>query len=378
MKLDSIQKTLPLLLLMTMGNWACSDNDPVEEVETETVPELSIEAEVHNTLLRNFYQSEIDEKELSDNPSLEEDSPIKYVPFAGIVLDESRPSVRSAEAETYDEARNDFMSRISDEEDAQTLITVSDKEVCVNLGNYGSVKFSASNEDGSLAKAEVSLADARPYTLYYKPHAAFPDNGQNNQNLSKIYTPGTVLRHIENRGHRDIVEYWLVVESSSYACYVIISYAEYDNPSSYVGYDHWKGSFPFIKNAPSKEQWESIRCSWRNNRDAFMEAFQQEGYGRFLYDIMERPLDDEDLYHNFVCVEGNDIGAHKVLWWAYPTWFSWAKRIKYSDLRQDIFNVEQVRYADGDKKPYIDAYYINYRRIERKDIDNYEIVYPIQ
>ena len=39
MKLDSIQKTLPLLLLMTMGNWACSDNDPVEEVETETVPD---------------------------------------------------------------------------------------------------------------------------------------------------------------------------------------------------------------------------------------------------------------------------------------------------------------------------------------------------
>ena len=162
MKLDTIKKTLPLLLLMTMGNMACSDNDPIEEVETETVPELSIEAEIHNTLLRNFYQSEIDEKELSDNPSLEEDSPIKYVPSAGIVLDESRPSVRSAEAETYDEARNDFMSRIPDEEDAQTLITISDKEVCVNLGDYGSVKFSASNEDGSLGKAEVSLADARP------------------------------------------------------------------------------------------------------------------------------------------------------------------------------------------------------------------------
>ena len=54
MKLDSIQKTLPLLLLMTMGNWACSDNDPVEEVETETVPELSIEAEVYSTLLSNY------------------------------------------------------------------------------------------------------------------------------------------------------------------------------------------------------------------------------------------------------------------------------------------------------------------------------------
>ena len=373
MKLDSIKKTLPLLLLMAMGNWACSDNDPIEEVETETVPELSIEAEVHHTLLCNFYQSEIVEKEFSDNPEEEEEPSIKYVPSAGIVLDESRPSVRSAEAETYDAARNDFMSRIPDEEDAQTLITISDKEVCVNLGDYGSVKFSASNEDGSLAKAEVSLADARPYTLYYKPHAAFPDNGQNNQNLSKIYTPGTVLRLIGGRRYA-----YLVVESSSYACYVIshTGYSQSD-PSCYVEYDSWKGPFLFMNNAPSKEQWESIRCSWRNNRDAFMESFQKEGYGSFLYNIMERPWDG-GIDYNFVCVEGNDIGAHKVLWWAYPTWFSWAKRIKISDLRQDVFNVEQVRYADGDKKPYIDAYYIIYRRIERKDIDNYEIVYPIQ
>lgn len=95
MKLDSIQKTLPLLLLMTMGNWACSDNDPVEEVETETVPELSIEAEVYSTLLSNYYQTVIDENKLSDSTSVE-NLPAKFVPSMGIVLDESRPSVRSA------------------------------------------------------------------------------------------------------------------------------------------------------------------------------------------------------------------------------------------------------------------------------------------
>ena len=164
MKLDSIQKTLPLLLLMTMGNWACSDNDPVEEVETETVPELSIEAEVYSTLLSNYYQTVIDENKLSDSTSVE-NLPAKFVPSMGIVLDESRPSVRSAEAETYDEAHNDFMSLLPDEAEAQKLISVSDKKVSVNLGDYGSVTFSASNEDGSLAKAEMSLANVRPYTL---------------------------------------------------------------------------------------------------------------------------------------------------------------------------------------------------------------------
>lgn len=365
MKLDTIKKTLPLLLLMTMGNWACSDNDPIEEVETETVPELSIEAEVHNTLLCNFYQSEIEEKEFPDNPS-EEDSQIKYVPSAGIVLDESRPSVRSSEAETYDEARNNFMSRIPDEEYAPNLITVSDKEVCVNLGDYGNVKFSASNEDGSLAKAEVSLVDARPYTLYYKPHAAFPDNGQNNQNLSKIYTPGTVLRHIVNK------EVYLVIESSSYACYVMGS----SYKSSWIdANDHYKKDFTFFQGAPTKEQWESIRRSWRYYKDAFMTTFKNySGWDvQCLYDIMER----NDPEHKYVYVEGNNIDAHKVLWWFYQTWFSWAKRIKISDLRQDIFNVEKLRFADGAWCRNIGAYYVTYKVIERNDIKNYKIVYPI-
>ncbi len=367
MKLETIKKTLPLLLLMTMGIMACSDNDPIEEIGTENVPELSIEAEVHHTLLCNFYQTEIDVEKITDSTMIK-NPPTKFVPSVGIVLDESRPSVRSAEAETYDEACNDFMSRIPDEEDAQTLITVSDKEVCVNLGDYGSVKFSASNEDGSLAKAKVSLADARPYTLYYKPHAAFPDNGQNNQNLSKIYTPGTILYYEYHFLWFTMRSYYLVIESSSYACYVI-NYPPLDRYEK----DHWK-EITFTYSA-SVDQWESIRRSWRYNRDAFEAAYKAHsniGCLRILYEIMEGNPE-----YQFVCVEGEDIGAHTVLWWARHTWFSWTKRIKISDLRQDKFNVEQVRFADGDKIKNKDSYHIRYFCLDRDDIKKYKILYPI-
>ena len=364
MKLETIKKTLPLLLLMAMGNWACSDNNPIEEVGTETVPELSIEAEVHNTLLCNFYQSKIEEKEFSDNPEEEEEPPIKYVPSAGIVLDESRPSVRSAEAETYDAARNDFMSRIPDEEAAQTLITISDKEVCVNLGDYGSVKFSASNEDGSLAKAEVSLADARPYTLYYKPHAAFPDNDQDNQNLSKIYSPGTIIYNTKNG------EVYLVTESSSYACYVIGD----AHHAWYPVYDFWKDHFHFFKGAPTQGQWERIRRSWKINRDAFKTTYLKSP--NCIISALVEIMEGGNIYKN-VCVEGNDIGSHRHNFVAHPTWYSYAKLIEIDNLRKDKFNAAQRRYAEGYWLRDLDTYYVTYKVIERNDIKNYKILYPI-
>ena len=371
MKLDSIQKTLPLLLLMTMGNWACSDNDPVEEVETETVPELSIEAEVYSTLLSNYYQTVIDENKLSDSTSVE-NLPAKFVPSMGIVLDESRPSVRSAEAETYDEAHNDFMSLLPDEAEAQKLISVSDKKVSVNLGDYGSVTFSASNEDGSLAKAEMSLANVRPYTLYYKPHAAFPDN-QGQQNLSKIYSPGTIL-------YKETVikfpffslklkEYILVIEASSFACYGISSLS-----STREEKDHWK-DVTFYHSA-SEYEWQSIRRSWTYNRDAFIAAYEKHP-GIFpvsnLYDIMEGSPD-----YPYICIDGDDIGAHTVLWWARHTWFSWTKRVKIKDFRTGNYSVEKVRYADGTHVRNTDSYHLIYKTLSREDVENYEIVYPVQ
>lgn len=363
MKLDTIKKTLPLLLLMTIGNMACSDNDPIEEIGTETLPELSIEAEVHNTMLCNFYQREIKEETHSDNLP-EGDTQIYYVPSTGIALDESRPSIRSAEAETYDAARNDFMSHIPNEEDAQTLITVSDTEVSVNLGNYGNVKFSASNEDGSLAKVEINLTDAHPYTLHYKPHSAFPDNDDNNQNLSKIYPPGTIIQD------KQTLDYYIVTESSCFSLDVLGDC----HKGWYAAFDYWKTTFHFFNAAPTKEQWIRIRNSWKNNKGLFVAAFKKfpTCTVSFLYEIMEG-----SNKHKNVCVEGNDIGKHRVNFWAHPTWYSQAKLIKVDDLRKDKFDLTQTSYAADYSPRYLDTYYLTYKYITRSNVKNYKIVYPI-
>lgn len=92
-----------------------------------------------------------------------------------------------------------------------------------------------------------------------------------------------------------------------------------------------------------------------------------------LYDIMEGSPD-----YPYICIDGDDIGAHTVLWWARHTWFSWTKRVKIKDFRNGNYSVEKVRYADGTHVRNTDSYHLIYKTLSREDVENYEIVYPVQ
>lgn len=54
------------------------------------------------------------------------------------------------------------------------------------------------------------------------------------------------------------------------------------------------------------------------------------------------------------------------------------KRVKIKDFRNGNYSVEKVRYADGTHVRNTDSYHLIYKTLSREDVENYEIVYPVQ
>lgn len=402
--LKRLLKWLPVMLfpLLILG---CSDSDeepaPDEEPGEEEFRAWTPEQLAHSTLVGNFF----DIIGTDDNGNV-------YSPSKGITIDEAKPSERSEACDTYEKALEKFECALPTGENDEQYIHRADNGITVELGNLGSVKFSAASGEGVVAKADIRLKDAPNYTLLYRNEESFGDNYSADQNLYNIFHPGDL---VEFRCHENVIynywdedqttlsgdeerDYWkwdicgnnprgIVIDATAHSVSVFTTHTHY-----YRKFDKKKDYFLMHYKLISAEGWKRVYNSWRSNRDSFLNTYENT-YKNIGYEICQlKEVMEGTTYGRYVVVEGTDFERKRKyhLGSARWLWYSWQKRIKISDLRNGNFTTKYVRYADGTKLANTyredegyeyddmcpDVYHFSLIEFNREQAERIKVLYP--
>lgn len=336
----TIYKTLLACGLLILAG--CRDNSDDFQSDGDNDEDFAEEMSANELLYSNLAGALYSQIPLSNSFDLEEMQEdeiqeMSYSPSRGAVLNEGNPYIRYEIAETYEEALKDFSRLIPTEKEEAQYLTQNNNEIIIAPTDYGTVTFHADNSEGAVAVVEVSLKDYHPHRLYYLPQQSLGENYSPDENLDMMFNSGDVIsfrcpecgtKYPENIDG-------LVVEVSSHACYVLT-----DHIHSYQASDHWK-KFIFIHNLVSIEDCRQMKDAWNENSDLFIDASRNSGFSiaREFVGVMKDWAADQ-----YVVIDGNDIGAHKELYWARWTWYSKVKILKVSDLRAGKYSVNGSNY----------------------------------
>lgn len=383
--LKRLLKWLPVMLFPLLI-LSCSDPDeepaPDEELNAWTPEQIA-----HSTLVGNFFN--LIGTDANGNV---------YSPSKGIAIDEAKPSERSEACDSYEKALEKFECALPTGKNDERYIHRADNGITVDLGNLGSVKFSAASGDGVVAKADIKLKDAPNYTLLYRNEESFGDNYSSDENLYDFFHPGDLVQfscpetvisnYYKGEGTEtgdEEAKLWqwgictildqglyppgIVIEATAHSVSVLTTHAHY-----YSKYDEKKNFTRMYYKLISAEGWRRVYNSWHHNMGPFLDTYNKNKSNSVisrLRHVMDGTTEDtRDI--RYVVVEGTDF-ERKL---KKKCWYSWQKRIKVSDLRNGNFTTEYVPYALKDEVDDLYCYMFSLIEFNRAQAEHLEVIYP--
>lgn len=295
----------------------CSDKESDEPYEggDEDI-ELTAEQEAYSTLAANFFQSS--------------------EPSKGRVLDEAKPSERSAIAETYESALEDFERYLPSNERETRFINRTSDGVSVDLGDLGYVRFEAFDGDGVVAKVTVALENLPRYTVLYRIESSFGDN------YFKRFSVGDLVRFKcpvlkrEDRTHCNSWQEGVVIQTGSELAIFT------NHVHSFKESDYWKWAL-FEYDLVSLEGWKAIYNAWHDNRELMMDTYNHNSSNweiKRLKQIMDGDLPYKKLY-----VYGPGTFLYFSMYCARSTMYAKTGALSVDDLRAGKIKMEWEWFA---------------------------------
>lgn len=324
----------------------CSDKESDEPYEggDEDI-ELTAEQEAYSTLADNFFQSS--------------------QPSKGRVLDEAKPSERSAIAETYESALEDFERYLPSNERETRFINRTSDGVSVDLGDLGYVRFEAFDGDGVVAKATVALENLPRYTVLYRVESSFGDNYFKRFSVGDLVRFKCPILRAEDRKHCNSWEEGVVIQTGSELA-IFTTHIHFFRES-----DHWKWAL-FEYDLVSLEGWKAIYNAWHKNRELMMDTYNHNINNWEIKRLKQ--IMDGDLPYENVCVNGSGHSLWFSMYCARSTMYSKVCRLSVDNLRAGNFKTEWVWYAYRKEIKVVDCCMCSLVKVS----ENYvETIYPI-
>lgn len=362
-----------LVLIFPLLVLSCSDTkgEPKDDEETEYEAEISPEQMACSLMTGNFYKG---------------NEPAKGTPY-----DEAKPTERTEVCESYELALQDFERYIPSNKEFEPFISRGDDAITINLGKFGTVKFHRAAGEGTVARIDIDLKGMPEYSVLYRMISSLDDNYGSEIYLNELFSPGDVVflqcptkvRYTDTPIENGEWPNWkwrtcgypctgIVVESNPDMMYVFTLHAH-----SYELKDHWKSTNGFRCDVVSEVGWKKIYDSWHNNIRAFIRTDEnfKTSESIALRKLMEG---NDDSQNQYVCVNGNDQDLHISTYLARDTWYSWAYRLKKTDLKNGVFDIGRERFAFRGKwiNPGCDYDYMLIA-IDRDEAEKVQKVYPI-
>lgn len=362
-----------LVLIIPLIGLSCSDtkDEPKDDEETEYEAEITPEQMVCSLMTGNFYKG---------------NEPAKGTPF-----DKAKPTERTEVCESYELALQDFERYLPSNKEFETFISRGEDAITINLGEFGTVKFYRAVGEGIVARIDINLKGVPEYSVLYRMKSSLGDNYGSEIYLDELFSPGDAVylpcpdkvRYPKSKLENGEWPNWgwricgeacngLVVETYPDRIYVFTLHTHH-----YELKDYWKRGDMFYCDVISEEGWKKIYQSWHKNSQAFIRT--DENFKTSESITLRRLMEgNDDSPQQYVCVNGNDQDLHRSTYWAHKTWYSWAYRLKKTDLKNGVFYIDRAKFAyrAGWKNPDCDYYYMLIE-IDRMEAEKVKKVYPI-